>query len=164
MSDVREADTQQGASSILVSTGLECNSEPTVFSVSKAIHLPSDGHAALEHTNTCVEHQTFSRDNPLANLLRSLRAKMTESSPPPKAYTPTLLSRCDASTSNSSLSTLPGAEATSFLEASEQQRDIEKCETIKPLEKQMKHLSSFQFVGWMIVNTLATIGIVSNPK
>lgn len=68
---------------------------------------------------------------------------VAESEPPPISETP-----------------LSGDEGTSFLEADEKEGDIEKGGDT-PVHSQKNKKNSLHFFAWAIVNTLATIGIVS---
>ena len=69
----------------------------------------------------------------------------------------------DESTSNSERS-FSCDEGTSFLDENEKILDIEKA-VITPLpDEKGRQSGNFQFFGWTIVNTLATIGIVSGDR
>jgi hypothetical protein len=82
-------------------------------------------------------------------------------------YLHRLLAATESESTSVSEISLSGDEGTGFLE--EEQKTSEKIENDADVEKgddtptQIgKKTNSLQFFGWMIVNTLATIGIVSS--
>jgi hypothetical protein len=71
-----------------------------------------------------------------------------------------LLAAAESESPSTSEPSLSSDEGTSFLETDEKEGDIEKGGNT-PLHLQKKKKNSLHFFAWTIVNTLATIGIVS---
>ena len=86
----------------------------------------------------------------------------------PQQHMQKLLFAVRSESTSMSETSLSGDEGTSFLEENEnadelppeKDGDIEKGED-PPSQSEKKKASSLQFLGWTVVNTLATIGIVS---
>lgn len=78
-----------------------------------------------------------------------------------------LLAAAETELTSVSETSLSGDEGTNFIEEDEpspetnqNDTDIEKGDSI-PTQRGKRKTNSLQFLGWAIVNTLATIGIVS---
>jgi hypothetical protein len=78
-----------------------------------------------------------------------------------------LLAAAETELTSVSETSLSGDEGTNFIEEDEQSpeinqndTDIEKGDSI-PTQRGKRKMNSLQFLGWAIVNTLATISIVS---
>ena len=84
--------------------------------------------------------------------------------PPVAVHVISLLAQSTQSSSDDGLPSSPGSdEETQFLGQVEKEDDVEKAEAL-PAKEEKKPEGRTQFFVWIVVNTLATIGIVRAPS